>query len=248
MSGAPVSAGRGARARVEHGRYTEMEYLQFRSVPALDALRRACGVLTWPLVVPLALLARLSDALFRTASEALALVPYLFGVILRAEFYRLTLTSCGRNLVTELGTVFVYRDVRVGNHVLLGRYTTVHHCDIDDYVLVAEGVSLLSGARYHSYGRTDLPMALQGGRKTRICVGPDCWIGAKAAVMADVAKGAIVGAGAIVTRPVAAYAIVAGNPARPIGSRLEGEGARPKSQGSQPVDPPSEGPASAGRT
>lgn len=58
--------------------------------------------------------------------------------------------------------------------------------------------------------------------KGPIRIGHDVWIGAGAQVLSGVAigDGAIVAAGAIVTRDVAPYAVVAGNPARLIRYRF----------------------------
>jgi acetyltransferase-like isoleucine patch superfamily enzyme len=198
-----------------------VRYHQFTQGPALRAAWRAAGVATWPLVLPMAALARLSDFVFRTFSELLALLPYVVGVVARAEFYRLTLRRCGRNVSIGFGTVFVYRDVSIGENVLIGSYNTIHHCDFGDYVLVADGCRLLSGARYHSFYRTDVPMALQGGLLRRIRIERDCWIGASAVVMADVGEGSVVAAGAVVHRPVEPWSVVAGNPARVVRRRKE---------------------------
>jgi acetyltransferase-like isoleucine patch superfamily enzyme len=159
--------------------------------------------------------------LFRTVSEALSLVPYVFGVVVRAAFYRFALTHCGRNVVIELGAVFIYCDISIGDNVTINRYSVIHHCDIGSYALVGEHAVLLSGSRQHDIDRTDIPMALQPGRKKRIALGDDCWIGAHAVVMEDVGRGAVVGAGAIVTKPVAEFMITVGNPARPIRRRGE---------------------------
>jgi maltose O-acetyltransferase len=52
-------------------------------------------------------------------------------------------------------------------------------------------------------------------------VGDRAWIGYRAIVLPGVSigEGAVVGAGAVVSRDVPPFTIVAGNPARPIGER-----------------------------
>lgn len=202
-------------------RYVEVSYQQFSDSSWLAALRRVAEILSWPLILPLALVARLSDFAFRTVSEGLSLVPYVFGVIVRSEFYRWTLTRCGRNISIGFGTVFMYRDIEIGDHVLIGIYNTVHYCDFGSYVVIADGCRFLSGSQYHRFDDMQIPMAKQGGRLRRIRIGDDCWIGANAVVMHDVGQGGIVGAGAIVTAPVEPFTIVAGNPARLIRYRSE---------------------------
>jgi acetyltransferase-like isoleucine patch superfamily enzyme len=199
--------------------YVETEYQQFRPGGSTRVLMAVLGVLTWPVTIPLALLSRLSDVIFRSCSELLSLIPYFPGVIVRYEFYRFALASCGRNLLVEFGAVFIYRDVRIGSNVLIGRFTIVHHCDIGDYALIGERCTFLSGSRQHRYLRTDVPMALQGGEKRRIRVGNDVWVGSHSIVMDDVANGAIVAAGSVVNKPVASMSIVGGAPAKPIGAR-----------------------------
>ena len=59
-------------------------------------------------------------------------------------------------------------------------------------------------------------------RARRVTIGPDAWIGRAAIVLPGrgIGTGAIVGAGAVVTRDVAPYTIVAGNPARVIRRRF----------------------------
>ena len=215
---------RTATSRIEHGQYSDVEYLQYRSPRWIEVARAAVGILTWPVVWPLAMLSQTSDMVFRTVSEMLSLMPYVFGVVVRAEFYRFALRHCGRNVVIEFGAIFIYRDVSIGDNVTINRYSVIHHCDIGSYALVGEHAVLLSGSRQHDIDRTDIPMALQQGRKKRIALGDDCWIGAHSVVMEDVGRGAVVGAGAIVNKPVPELMVVAGNPARPV--RRRGEPAR----------------------
>jgi hypothetical protein len=71
--------------------------------------------------------------------------------------------------------------------------------------------------------------AVFAARAARLCVlGPDCWIGHGAIVRPEVrvGTGAVVAAGAVVTRDVAPYTIVAGVPAVPLRERFPPEIAR----------------------
>jgi len=63
-------------------------------------------------------------------------------------------------------------------------------------------------------------MIKQGGQLKRICIGNDVWIGSNSVIMEDIGNGSVVGAGSVVTKPVEAFTIVAGNPARELGKRL----------------------------
>lgn len=205
--------------RIVRERGTEVRYEQFEATAGTRIALAIAGVLTWPVVLPLVLLSRLSGFAFTTCAQLLALLPHVVGVVVRYEFYRFALRRCGRNVNVGFGSYFIYRDVEVGDHVLIGAFNTIHHCDFGSYVLTAERCTFLSGPHYHRYGRTDVPMALQGGELRRIDIADDCWIGAHGVVMADVGRGAIVGAGAVVTKPVEPYAVVAGIPARVVAQR-----------------------------
>ena len=205
--------------RIEKDRYTRIEYDQFAQSAVTRALTSILGVLTWPLTIPLALLSRLSDFIFLFCSQLLALFPYVVGTIARYEFYRFALRRCGKNVMIGFGTVFIYRDIEIGDNVLIGLYNTIHHCDFGSFVLTAEGCRFLSGSRYHNFDRTDVPMAHQGGELKRIVIADDVWVGANAVVMANVDAGSIVGAGSVVVDDVEEYSIVGGVPARLIKSR-----------------------------
>lgn len=64
----------------------------------------------------------------------------------------------------------------------------------------------------------DQPVTSQGIR-----IGEDVWIGAHVGIIDGVSIGnsAVIGMGSVVTRPVPSFTKVAGNPARPIGMRMD---------------------------
>ena len=194
--------------------YQEVLYLQFSASKRFRFWWTVLGVLSWPVTIPLALLAKSSDILFRTASELVAMAPYFPGVVIRYQFYRFALRSVGTNVVIEFGTVFIYKDVEIGDNVLIGRYNIIHHCDFGNYVLTGERCTFLSGSRQHRFDRRDKPMALQGGQRKRIRIEDDVWVGSHAVVAEDVATGSIVAMGAFVNKPVAEHTIAMGNPVR----------------------------------
>ncbi len=194
--------------------YKEVEYLQFSARPWFFACQRLVGFLTWPLVIPMALISRISDFAFCTFSEFLAIVPYFPGVILRYEFYRWTLREVGRNVVIDFGTIFNYRDVRIGDHVLIGKFNVVHHCDFGSYVMTGERCTFLSGSLNHHTGQRNVPMALQGGQMKRIKIEDDVWIGVHSVVAEDVGSGSIIAIGTVIINPVPSNTLAIGNPAR----------------------------------
>jgi phosphonate metabolism protein (transferase hexapeptide repeat family) len=71
-------------------------------------------------------------------------------------------------------------------------------------------------------GEADEPELFAWRRAQRVTIGHDVWIGHGAIVLAgrSIGDGAVVAAGAIVTKDVPAYTIVGGNPARPIRPRF----------------------------
>lgn len=115
--------------------------------------------------------------------------------------------------------------LRIGNHVSLGPNTILcavqgislgNHCRLGPSVFVYDTDVHPTDAllRRADYGLTG---SIPSGP---VVIEDDAWLGAGAIVLKAVriGRGAIVGAGAVVTRDVPDYAIVAGNPARIVGS------------------------------
>lgn len=86
---------------------------------------------------------------------------------------------------------------------------------------VAVGPGTVIRAANHRYDRTDVPIMFQGHEYGEVIIEDDVWIAANCTITPGVriGHGAIVGGGAVVTRDVEPYSIVAGVPARVIGQR-----------------------------
>jgi acetyltransferase-like isoleucine patch superfamily enzyme len=93
---------------------------------------------------------------------------------------------------------------------------------IGDDVSIAHSVSILT--TNHNYADLDLPIRDQGVQERATTISDDVWIGCGSRILAGVTigKGAVVAAGAVVTKDVEPYAVVGGVPARQIGSRKPG--------------------------
>src|SRR5207244_70070 len=128
--------------------------------------------------------------------------PGLSGVYLRRAFYRLVTPQCGSGSVISFGTVFSHPRPRIGTNVYVGIYCSLGDITLEDDVLVGSYVSITNGSRQHGIERLDIPVREQPGQWPRVTIGRDTWIGDRAIVMADVGAHCVVGAGAVITKPV----------------------------------------------
>lgn len=104
----------------------------------------------------------------------------------------------------------LYGPVSMGKHVMMG----------PDVIIVTSN---------HRSDRFDVPMKDQGGTEPApVEIDDDVWIGTRAIILPGVriGRGAVIGAGAVVTKDVPPYAIIAGNPAKLIRYRDGGRGSR----------------------
>jgi acetyltransferase-like isoleucine patch superfamily enzyme len=94
----------------------------------------------------------------------------------------------------------------IGNNTMIGAHTVIVAAD-------------------HSFDRTDIPINLQPIRKLGITVADDVWIGAACCILDGVriGKGAVIGAGAVVTKDIDAYGVAVGVPALTVRSRSKAE-------------------------
>ena len=130
-------------------------------------------------------------------------------------------SSCGKKLVVE-NNVYIGngKNITVGNEVGLGsNFKSLNRIlKIGNYLMMGEDVLFLGGG--HKFDRLDIPMAHQSDEpKTPLVIKDDVWIGARVIVLPAcqrIGKGAIIGAGSVVTKDIQDYAVVGGNPARVI--------------------------------
>lgn len=89
---------------------------------------------------------------------------------------------------------------------------------------VMMGPECIIYTRNHKFSELDKPMNKQGFADMKeVIIGNDVWIGGRVIILPGVkiGDGAIVGAGAVVTKDVPPYAIVGGNPAKILKYRTD---------------------------
>lgn len=105
---------------------------------------------------------------------------------------------------------------------------------IGDYAMIGMDVHVV-GREDHAIDEVGTPMLFStwaGDRKPlpsdAVTIGVDVWIGASALVLSGVkiGDGAVIGAGAVVTKDVPSFSIVVGVPARVVGQRFETDSER----------------------
>ena len=125
----------------------------------------------------------------------------------------------GRNINIEKGANFGRGNgIEIGDNSGIGVNCEVRGpLEIGKDVMMGPEVRIMTSS--HNTSQTDIPMCQQGHlpkRKVTIC--DDVWIGTRVIILPGVTigKGAIIGAGAVVTKDVPEYAVVAGVPAKVI--------------------------------
>lgn len=140
----------------------------------------------------------------------------------RAFCANLMVEKCGKNVNIEKNAIFSPRTV-IGNNSGIGLNAHIYGpVRIGDNVMMAPDCIIY--VRNHELSRLDIPMCEQGSTEERIVtIDDDVWIGGRVIILPGVSigTGSVIGAGSVVTKDVQPYTIVAGNPAKIIGSRKE---------------------------
>ncbi|HXI07875.1 MAG: chloramphenicol acetyltransferase [Bradyrhizobium sp.] len=138
---------------------------------------------------------------------------------------------------TEVGARTILLEVEMGDYSYVVNDSQITYSTIGKFCSIAAMTRINPGnhpmhratqahftyrASAYFPGEADDAEFFDWRRQHHIHIGHDVWIGHGAIVLPgrNIGTGAVIAAGAIVTRDVAAYTIVAGNPARPIKRRF----------------------------
>jgi serine acetyltransferase len=117
---------------------------------------------------------------------------------------------------------YLWGDVEVGADCTLNPFTEVRGLiRIGDGVRIGAHTSILG---FNHSMSVDQPIFEQPLTMRGITIGDDVWIGSHVVILDGVTVGShsIIAAGSVVTKDVAAWSVVAGNPARPLRDRRTG--------------------------
>lgn len=152
------------------------------------------------------------------------LIDILPTMPLRRLLFRIILGRMGKGVHIDYGTYFRYpRKIFIGNNVSINRNCSFYasysmkeaYIIIGDNVTFGPEVTLFSAG--HDYRYFDLPDIAKN-----IVIEKNVWIGGRSVILPGVTigEGAVVAAGSVVTKDIAPYKIVGGNPARVIKDRV----------------------------
>jgi acetyltransferase-like isoleucine patch superfamily enzyme len=137
---------------------------------------------------------------------------------IKSYILKLTLMKINPNVFIDHGFDCIHpRNITIGKYCSFGHYNKIwafNKVTIGDYVQTALGVTIIAGGH-----RTDdyTPQT-----ENQVFIDGENWIGANVTIIGGVriGRGAVIGAGSVVTRDVPPYTIAAGVPAKVIKERL----------------------------
>ena len=139
---------------------------------------------------------------------------------------------------TTLGNIFPLESVKVGKYTygklnIKSWGSRNEGLEIGNYVSIAPEVVFLLGGNHYTKTITTYPFKVMYFNETtpealskgKIVVGDDVWVGYRVTIMSgvNIGQGAVIAAGALVSKDVPPYAIVGGVPAKIIKYRFEPE-------------------------
>ncbi len=138
---------------------------------------------------------------------------------LRATLAKGILDKVGKNVNIERGAYFgAGKNISIGDNSGLGINCLVNGpLTIGRDVMMGPDVVIIT--QRHNYDDINIPMWRQKNHeRAKVTIEDDVWIGIRVIILPGVTigKGAVIGAGSVVTKNVAPYSIVGGIPAKVI--------------------------------
>ena len=130
------------------------------------------------------------------------------------------------NGVSIADTVIVSSDVSIGKYSYVNPHSTLENCTVGNYCSISAGVNICPGehdlyaiSTHPLFARDEMP------KRAPVVIGHDVLISLNAVILKGVhiGNGAVIGAGAVVTKDIEPYEIVGGVPAKHIGWRFDPE-------------------------
>lgn len=154
---------------------------------------------------------------------------YQFISTAKINFYlwrlKFKLQSLGKDNRIYFANIVEPYNVSIGHHVYINKncdiITTGSKVEIGNYVMIGPNVTFI--AQDHDVSDWKKPMIFsQKYSRGKITLADDVWIGANATILSGVTinRGAVVAAGAVVTKDVPPYTVVGGVPAEKIKDRI----------------------------
>lgn len=165
-------------------------------------------------------------SVIKVASLGVRVVQRVFMMLVRFRFRR-----CGRRVIFSPFDDFSYSRISIGEHVFIGAGAVFNASNsaisIGNKVMFGPGVMIMGGDHNTSeIGEYMIDVkAKRPGDDLPVTIEDDVWIGARAIILKGVTigRGAIVGAGSVVTRSVPEYAVAVGVPARIVKTRFDAQ-------------------------
>jgi len=151
-------------------------------------------------------------------------VPGRFGQMLRWKIYKKHFGKVGKYATIHVDVrIRNIQYLKMGDNCHLGESNMLQAAggiEMGDNVLLGPGVKIWTAN--HVFDDVDRPIIQQGFEYKKVEIGNNVWIGANAFIMpgAVIGEGCIISAGSVIGgKTIPPYKILAGNPARVIGTR-----------------------------